>query len=206
MSAVATIAESAKRKAWHAYVQEPHRSLRDIAAVELGLDPRAFRRRRAQWGWPARHAAITAERLEVERRLPGVDPALAAMVPLSVLDAANADRSRPPAFAEVARRLRRVLLTQLEDLEPGPGDLDRTVKILATIPKSVDAIRALERLDDPAPGNAADPDGADHDEPPPRSLEELRQELARHLDRLAEEEALERGFGFDDEEGAGESP
>ena len=72
------------------------------------------------------------------------------------------------------------------------------------ISKTVDAIQALERLDDPAPGDAADPDGADHDEPPPRSLEELRQELARHLDRLAEEEMLERGFGFDDGEGAGE--
>ena len=179
-----------------------HRKLRDIAA-ELGLDERAFRRWRAQWGWPPRRVAIAVERLASGQPMPGPDPALAA--PIAVADA-RADRSRSPVFTDVARHLRRVLLTDLEELEPAPGDLDRTVKTLATIPKTVDAIQALERLDDPAPGDAADPDGADHDESPPRSLEELRQELARHLDRLAEEEMLERGFGFDDGEGAGNTP
>jgi len=200
MSAVAMIADVAKQKAWHAYVREPHRTLRDIAA-ELGLDERAFRRWRNRCGWPPRPAAIAVERRDSGQPMPGPGPVLTPPVAYG-----RADRNRSPAFTEVARHLRRVLLTHLEELEPAPGDLDRTVKTLATIPKTVDAIQALERLDDPATGDAADPDGADHDEPPPRTLEELRQELARHLDRLAEEEMLERGFGFDDGEGAGDTP
>lgn len=198
------IADAAKDRAWDAFRCEPHRNLDDIAA-ELGIGRTTLRRRRIEWGWPPRNEAVAAANREAVRRLPGLDPDLAAMVPLGVLDAAEADPGAAMSFRDLARRLRRMLFGQLDHIKPRPGHFDRTLKTLAAIPKTVDAIQALERLDVPASDNAADPDGADHDEPPPRSLDELRQELARHLDRLEQEEALERRFGDADGEGPGES-
>ena len=200
------VSEPAKAKAWHAYLHERHRTLEEIAGTELGIGRAAFAARRTAWGWPARHHAVAAVRGEVARRLPGVDPALAALVPL-LLVARDTGQDGTVDFGGVARSLRHLLLRQLQGLEPEPGDLDRTARTLLTIPKTVDAIKALERLQ----GSAAhaheasdDPHRGDRDDAPPRSLEELRQELARHLDRLAEEEALERDFGFDVADGAGE--
>jgi hypothetical protein len=222
MNTVESIAAAAKDRAWHAYRCEPHRSLADIAAVELGVARETFRRWRIGWGWPPRAGAVAAARRELALRLPGLDPALTAMVPLSLLAAADpggrasvedshAEDSRAKDldfkdldFKDLARRMRRLLFGHLDRF--APGDFDRTTKTLATIPKTVEAIQALERLAAAAREPADDPDGSRHDEPPPRSLEELRQELARHLDRLADEEALERGFGDPDEDGAGVSP
>jgi hypothetical protein len=196
------IADAAKDRAWHAFRCEPHRSLDDIAA-ELGIGRTTLHHRRIEWGWPPRNEAVAAAHRDAADRLPGLDPALAAMVPLGVL-AAGADPGGAMNFRDLARRLRRMLFGQLDDIKPKPGHFDRILKTLGTIPKTVDAIQALERLDVLASDNAADPDGADHDEPPPRSLDELRQELARHLDRLEQEEALERRFGDADGEGPGE--
>lgn len=198
------VTEAAKARAWHAFLHQRDRTLEEIARTELGLGKDAFAARRAAWGWPARHLAVAAMRGEVSRRLPGLDPALAAAVPLPLLafDAAEGGTVEP---AVVARRLRNLLLGQLQTLEPEPGDLERTARTLMTIPKTVDAIHALERLQGPAAHadtTSADRDGGSQDEQPPRSLEELRQELARHLDRLAEEEAMERDFGVDVADGA----
>jgi hypothetical protein len=189
-----SMSEAVRSKVWHAYVHEPRRTLAEIARTELGIGRRTFARRRAVWGWPARRMAVAETRGEITRRLPGLDASLSAVVPLSVLEA-NSGPDGSVDFACVARDLRRLLLGQLQALAPEPGDLDRTARTLLTIPKTVDAIQALERLQ----GSAAhdDSESADADELPPRSLEELRQELARHLDRLAEEEMLERDFGFD---------
>jgi hypothetical protein len=208
MSTSLSIDEAALAKAWHAYIHEPHRTLVEIARTELGLGRAAFAHRRAAWRWPKRHIAVAAARAEVARRLPGLDPALSAAVPLALV----AQDTQPDGIADfgaVARSLRSLLLRQLQGLEPEPGDLDRTARTLQTIPKTVDAIQALERLQGPAAHGSfhdatSDDAGAnDPDEPPPRSIEELRQELAGHLDRLAQEEALERGFGFDDADGVG---
>jgi hypothetical protein len=202
MSTSLSIDEAALAKAWHAYIHEPHRTLVEIARTELGLGRAAFAHRRAAWRWPKRHIAVAAARAEVSRRLPGLDPALSAAVPLALV----AQDTQPDGIADfgaVARSLRILLLRQLQGLEPEPGDLDRTARTLQTIPKTVDAIQALERLQGPADASSDDAGANDPDEPPPRSIEELRQELAGHLDRLAQEEALERGFGFDDADGVG---
>src|SRR3954447_9890778 len=89
MKTIESIAAAAKDRAWHAYRCERHRSLTEIAEVELGICRRSFHRCRSEWGWPPRDEAVAAARREVARQLPGLDPALTASVPLSLLAEAN---------------------------------------------------------------------------------------------------------------------
>jgi hypothetical protein len=113
-----------------------------------------------------------------------------------VLHAAAPEEPPPLDLDRVAQALGRNALQQLESLEAavarGKADPERAARTLASLGRTLAAARAMEQKG----GDPVDDDA----EPPGRTLEDLRQELARHLDRLVAEEELERSFGFDDPE------
>jgi transposase-like protein len=189
-----------REAAWAMYATRPDLTVRAIAA-HFGVSVFTLRRRIKQWNWPPRLEALAPARREAARRLEGLEPGLSNVVPFRVAQAAAADDAHAPLdLARVAQALGRNALQQLDSLEAavarGEADPERAARTLASLSRTLAAARALEHKG----GGSVDDDAE-----PARSLEDIRQELARHLDRLVAEEGLERRFGFDDPEGVGET-
>ncbi len=183
------------------YATRPDLTLRAIAR-HFGVSDFTLRHRIKQWNWPPRLEALAPARREMARRLDGLAPGLGDVVPFRVAQAAVAGDApaAPLDLTRVAHALGRNALKQLDGLEAalalGQAEPERAARTLASLSRTLAAARALEQK-----GGVSVDDDAD----PPRSLDDIRQELARHLDRLVEEEELERSFGRDDAEGAGET-
>jgi hypothetical protein len=188
-----------REAAWSMYSTRADLTCDDIAA-HFGVSEFTLRDRMRSWDWPPRLQALARVRREAARRLEGLEPGLRKAVPLSVLQAPAADAEPPPPIdlARVAAALGRSALQQLESLEAevarGKATPERAARTLASLSRTLAAARAMEQ-------KGGGPVDDDDDEPPARSLEDIRQELARHLDRLVAEENLERSFGFDEPEG-----
>ena len=189
-----------REAAWVMYATRPDLTLCAIAK-HFGVSDFTLRQRIKQWNWPPRLTALAPARREAARRLDGLSPGLGKVVPFRVAQAAVAgDPPAPLDLGCVAHALGRNALKQLDGLEAalalGEADPERAARTLASLSRTLAAARALEQK-----GGVSVDDDAD----PPRSLDDIRQELARHLDRLVAEEERERSFGFDDAEGAGET-
>lgn len=145
----------------------------DMIAAMLGIHPRTLQRRARQYQWPPRGTRAAPEGEEP------VDPAAPPPAPLD--------------FAAVAQALARSVLAAIRRLDAQSrdrsADPEKVARSFATLAKTLGAAQSLQAQRTRAPHedrSAHDTDG----EPPPRSLEELRDELARHLDRIiADEEA-----------------
>ena len=189
--------EDDREAAWAMYSTRADLTCGDIAA-HFGVSRSTLRARMREWRWPPRLQALATIRREAARQLEGLEPGLRKAVPLSALQAPETAQERPPLdLARVAQALGRSALQQLESLEAevarGEATPERAARTLASLSRTLAAARALEQTG----GAPVD----DDDDEPPRSLDDIRQELARHLDRLVAEEELERSFGFDDPEG-----
>ena len=187
-----------REAAWSMYSTRADLTIRDIAA-HLGVSADTLNNRMKTWNWPARLQALAPMRRAAARQLEGLEPGLRKVVPLRALPPPSDAAPAPPLdLGRVAQALGRNALQQLDGLEAavasGEADPERAARTLASLSRTLAAARALEQKGG-APGDD------DADEPPERSLEDIRQELARHLDRLVAEEDLERSFGFDDPEG-----
>jgi hypothetical protein len=190
-----------REAAWAMYSTRADLTVREIAA-HFGVSYFTLRSRMKQWGWPPRLQAMAPARRDAACRLEGLGPGLGKVVPFRVAQEAAADR--PPAppldLDRVAQALGRNALKQLDGLEAalarGDADPERAARTLSSLSRTLAAARALEQK-----GGVS----VDDDAESPRSLEDIRQELARHLDRLVAEEERERSFGFDDPDGAGET-
>ena len=183
-----------KEAAWAMYSTRADLTLGDIAA-HFGVSVRTIRARTREWQWPTRLIALAPSRRDAACRVQesGLNrpTGSANVIPLP-------GRDEPPRLLDldrVAQALGRNALQQLESLEAevarGQADPERAARTLASLSRTLAAARAMEQ-------KGGGPVDDDDDEPPGRSLEDLRQELARHLDRLVAEEDLERSFGFDD--------
>jgi hypothetical protein len=189
-----------REAAWAMYATRPDLTMRAIAA-HFGVSVDTLRRRMKQWNWPPRLEALAPARREAARQLESLQPGLGEVVPFRVVQAAAADDARAPLdLARIAEALGRNALQQLDSLQGavtrGEADPERAARTLASLSRTLAAARALEQK-----GGGS----VDDDSEPARSLEDIRQELARHLDRLVAEEELERSFGCDDPEGVGET-
>jgi hypothetical protein len=191
--------DAEREAAWSRYSTRADLTCGDIAA-HLGVGRHTLRNRIREWRWPPRLQALAAVRREAARRLEGLEPGLRSAVPLGLLETPPGD-AEPPApidLARVAAALGRSALQQLESLEAevarGKATPERAARTLASLSRTLAAARAMEQ-------KGGGPVDDDADEPPARSLEDIRQELARYLDRLVAEENLERSFGFDEPEG-----
>lgn len=190
--------EAAMVRARHAFEHEPDRTLTEIARTELGVCARTFRDWRRQWEWPRRDKRLAAAQRVARRTALGRELAQAA-VPLATLEAAVPPEDEAPVDRPaIAARLARTVRAQLDGFAPADAaDPERAARTLASLVKTLGAADTLARQGEGRPHDDEPDDGA------PRSLEELRQELARRLERLVQDEDLERDFSFPDPEGVG---
>ncbi len=163
-----------RQQAYAYYTSVPQFSVNEIAAY-LGVGLSTFYRLKRLWGWPPRLAALAENELSKAAK----DQA----------DAATGSMAAATSLREAARSLAKATRAQINALmeeQRGGGldDHDRTARTLASYAKTLTTARALleqegSRLDE-----------TEHHDEIPRSLHELRDELARHLERvIAEEEA-----------------
>lgn len=168
------VSDEKRQQAYALYTGDPKATLNDIAAF-LGVGASTFVRMRQRWGWPPRHAALNRNELSKAAQDPA-DIAVGAAAATTSLHAA-------------ARTLARATKTQINELmeqqrSGGLEDHDRIARTLASYAKTLTTARALLEQE----GSTLDANEQRNETP--RSLHDLRDELARHLERvIAEEEA-----------------
>lgn len=157
-----------RQRAYDYYARHPEITLGAIASI-LGVSRCTFLRLRKKWGWPSRRELLNG----------GVPP-----------DAAPA--SARETLRDAALSLAQVTRTRIDALvgdqhAARTDDHDRTARTLASYARTLAAAQSLLEQE----GKTLD--GHGQPDKPARSLHELRDELARHLERvIAEEEARGR--------------
>ncbi|MBQ0822298.1 hypothetical protein HPT29_017255 [Microvirga terrae] len=171
------ISDEQKQQAWEIYARQPDKHLPDIQAF-LGISSSSFARKRDLWGWPPRYAALNENALSKAAKDQGGIAGLHKAATASVNDAARA----------LAQATRAQIDTLMDEQRTGRAkDHDRTARRLAAYARTLAAARALLQQE----GSSLDV--TEPRDQPRRSLHELRDELAHHLDRvIAEEEARGR--------------
>ncbi len=171
------ISAEQQQQAWEMYSREPGRHLPEIERF-LGVGSSTFARMRQRWGWPPRRTALDQNALTKAAK----DEAGVAGIPIAAA-ASLSDAAR--SLAQATRAQINVLMD--EQRTGRATDHDKTSRRLASYAKTLAAARALlEQEGSPL-------DDSEHHHKPRRSLHELRDELAHHLDRvIAEEEARGR--------------
>ncbi|WP_457094507.1 hypothetical protein [Microvirga sp. P5_D2] len=168
------IPEEKRQQAYLYYTGHPTLGLKDIETY-LGVSSSTFARLRQRWAWPPRHAALAQNDLSKASK----DSA----------DVLAGNAAAVTSLRDAARSLARATRSQINALmekqrSEGMDDHDRTARTLASYAKTLTTARALLEQE----GSRLD-ETEQHDETP-RSLHELRDELALHLERvIAEEEA-----------------
>jgi len=172
------ITDEQKRQAWEYYAREPKKHLPDIQKF-LGISPSSFARMRQRWGWPPRQAVLAENALSKAAKDEGGVAGLQKAAAASVNDAARA----------LAQATRAQIDALMDEQRTGRAkDHDKTARRLASYAKTLASARALLKQE----GSRLD-ETEHHDDKPRRSLHELRDELAHHLNRvIAEEEARGR--------------
>lgn len=175
MSVKIEISAEQRQQAYDYYVHHPAITLKTIATF-LGVGTKTLARLRKDWNWPPRREALAQNRDIDSGQVEEADQRTTATSSLreAALSLARVTRSHIEALVKEQRRKRGV-------------DHDKTARTLVSYAKTLTAARALleqegSTLDDSEPQTQT-----------ARSLHELRDELARHLERIiAEEEALGR--------------
>jgi hypothetical protein len=168
------IPDEKRQQAYVDYASAPQRTVEDIAA-SLEVSMSTFYRLKQRWGWPPRLAALAENELSKAAQDPTDVLAGSAAVATSLREAARS----------LARATRAQINALMEEQRSGCiDDHDRTARTLASYAKTLTTARALLEQE------GARLDETEHQDENPRSLHELRDELARHLERvIAEEEA-----------------
>jgi hypothetical protein len=176
MNATLDISPDMQRQAFDYYACHRRVTINAIA-VFLGIDRRTFWSLRRKWDWPPRAEALAAPR--------GSDPPASALSDSHRPDEPRPQRSLREAAAALAHVTRMRLDALIGDqIAQAEIDHDRTARILAAYAKTLTIAQSL--LDQ----EETNPHEAESDASPPRNLDELRDELASHLERIvAEEEA-----------------
>jgi len=185
------VSAAAQARAYEAYCS-PEVDLKDIAK-DLGVCLGTFRKLRGRWGWPSREEAVRDREAEEARRREA--------------RMAFENGLRDAANALVATTCARIEALSRADEAPST-DHDKTARMLASYARTLAAARLLlqqGRMSDAgrnltrtgAPGDAPGDEAQDAaPEEPRRSLHDLRDELARHLERVIAEEEARGGDGL----------
>ncbi|WP_445501840.1 hypothetical protein [Microvirga sp. G4-2] len=168
------IPDEKRRQAYADYVSAPELSVSDIAA-SLGVSISSFYRLKQRWAWPPRLAALAENELSKATKDRTENLTGSAAAATSLREAARS-----------LARATRIHINALMEKQRSEGieDHDGIARTLASYAKTLTTVRALLEQE----GSTLD--GTEHQDETPRSLHELRDELARHLERvIAEEEA-----------------
>jgi len=176
MNATLNLTPDMQRQAFDYYACHESVTLSAIA-VYLGIDRKTFWSLRRKWGWPPRAEALASAR--------GGGPPASTFGDRHRPDEALPQRSLREAAASLAH-VTSLRLDALigEQIAQADIDHDRTARILAAYAKTLTIAQSLLDQEETDP-HEPEPDGRK-----PRNLDELRDELASHLERIvAEEEA-----------------
>jgi hypothetical protein len=158
--------------------------VKDIAAL-LGLSRNTLQRRAVEWGWKMRtQGSLDLPRLRPDRSgRPRAVPQAPPREGSGTVPTAPAERialtERIQAVAEQEIAAVEQIIAILGDTHP--GDTEAAARTLASLART---LRELVQLDVPVSG----PD-AKHDQPIPRTVDELRRSLAEKLEALVAEAA-----------------
>lgn len=179
MSAKTEISAEQRQRAHAYYIDHPMVPLQTIATF-LGVSTTTFRGLRKQWGWPPR-SAVKATIISASELEKADQPAVS-------MQAANDSSALRDAAFSLAQATRSHIAALMKEQRKGRAvDHDKTARTLASYAKTLTAARALLEQE----GSTLD--ATEHHTRPARSIHELRDELAHHLERIiAEEEALGR--------------
>ncbi|MBF9232048.1 hypothetical protein [Microvirga alba] len=167
-----------KQRAYDYYVHHPSVSLRAIAAF-LGVSSATFLRMRKAWGWTSRDDAM-AQAKQVSEGMALADPPAEAAI-------AGGSSLRDAALSLVQVTRSRIEALMKEQRSARAMDHDKAARTLAAYAKTLTTAQALLEQE------STTLDEAEPTDEHPRSIHELRDELARHLERIvAEEEAAGR--------------
>jgi hypothetical protein len=166
------ISDEKRQQAYAYYVGAPQLTLNDISAY-LGVGASTFLRLRQRWRWPPRHVVLNRNELSETSKDPSEVGTTAAVASLR------------EAARSLARATRAQINALMEEQSRGEtDDHDRIARTLASYAKTLTTARTLLEQE----GSTLDE--TEHHDETDRSLHELRDELARHLERvIAEEEA-----------------
>jgi hypothetical protein len=177
MSLAIEISADRQRQAYDYYVHHPSVSLQAIATF-LGVSLRTFARLRQRWGWPPRRVVALSKGESLERKAIVVE----GEAPAEKIGASASLREAAWSLTRVARSHIDALVKAQR--AGGAVDHDKTARALASYAKTLTTAQALLEQE----GSRLDEN--EHQDETPRSIHELRDELARHLDRvIAEEES-----------------
>jgi hypothetical protein len=166
MATTKEVSTAVRQQAYDYYVNHPTISL-DSIATHAGVSRTTFRRLRKAWGWPPRRDAMA-------NAASGAQGLTQAPAPSSTL------RDAALSLMQVTRA--RIDALVKEQHGTHEIDHDKTARTLAAYAKTLTTAQALleqegSRLDE-----------GEHEGRPRRTIHELRDELARHLERVIAEE------------------
>jgi hypothetical protein len=180
-----------RQQAYEAYVNDPSKTIEDIRLF-LGVSVSTFVRLRDRWHWPRREAAIALAAADRERQAKAGRREGEQATSLS--DGQAMPASQPSSLRAAALALTVAARAHIDALlrqqEKALVDHDKAAKALASYADTLTKAQALLEQD----GAGLDHCEHHHDGNSrgiqSRSIHELRDELARHLERIvAEEEA-----------------
>ena len=187
-----------RQQAYEAYVNDPSKTIEDIR-VFLGVSMSTFVRLRDRWHWPRREAAIALAAADRERQVKAERPKGEQAASPSGQSPEATPATQPSSLRAAALALTVAARAHIDALlrqqEKALVDHDKAAKALASYADTLTKAQALLEQD----GAGLDHGEHHHDgnsrsiqsrSIQSRSIHELRDELARHLERiLAEEEA-----------------
>jgi hypothetical protein len=151
-------------------------------AASLNMGGDAFLRFRRKENWPLRSSPIRRKADEPKSDEPAPQPELAIAPP--------APQSGPVDVEALRRRLERAVEAELASVEARLSGQsvamgERNARLLASLVKTFAELRRFAAAARPKPG--AGDDSVENDEPAPRDIAVLRDELARLVERIASE-------------------
>lgn len=170
------ISAEMKQRAFDYYIHQPKFLLRDIAAF-LDISPPRFRRLRKDWNWPQRPKAQKVSASDIGIAEEASDTSKQHALRDAALSLARITRQRIDALAKEQRKGRAT-------------DHDKTARTLASYAKTLTTAQTLLEQE------GLRRDDAEHEEKPPRTIHELRDELALHLERIVAEEEAQGSDGL----------
>ncbi|MGO4572820.1 hypothetical protein [Microvirga sp. 2TAF3] len=180
MTLMIEIPAEMKERAYDYYVHHRSISLSAIATF-LGVSRTTFVRLRQAWNWPPRKETIASAGPDAQAKEKKSADEFSAASTRSVPGRSNL-REAAMSLVQVTRS--RIDALVKEQNSKRPMDHDKAARTLASFAKTLTTAQALLEQE------STRLDATEHDETPPRSIHELRDELARHLERIvAEEEA-----------------
>ena len=151
-------------------------------AASLKISSSAFLRLRRRENWPSRSSPGRSKLDEPKPDEPEPQAELAAAPPAS--------HSGPVDMEALRRRLERAVEAELTCVEARLSGQsvamgERNARLLASLVKTFAELRRFAAAARSKPG--AGDDSVENDEPAPRDIAVLREELARHVERIARE-------------------